>query len=136
MVLQLGKGKEEPDLLFLHFALITLQGGPWPVGSECSIPTRAGAGVGHGEMYFLPSEEERDVKSGAVQIDKLKKKHFQGKAVLPLGFCARLFCGQKGVGFERLASTLSYFLLPPPYPPSPQSQRVVRKHWRLWLADS
>lgn len=26
-----------------------------------------------------------DVKRGAVQIDKLKKKHFQGEAVLPLG---------------------------------------------------
>lgn len=84
------------------------------MGSERSIPTRAGARVGQGDMSFLPSEEERDVKSGAVQIDKLKKKHFQGKAVLPLGFCARLFCGQKGVGFERLAVILSHFLLCPP----------------------
>ena len=46
-----------------------------------------------GETGFLPSEEEGDVKRGAVQIDKLKKKHFQGEAVLPLRLCARLFCG-------------------------------------------
>lgn len=47
----------------------------------------------YGQIGFLPSEEERDVKRGAVQIDKLKKKHFQGEAVLPLGLRARLFCG-------------------------------------------
>lgn len=48
------------------------------------------------EIRPLPSKEERDVKCGAVQIDKLKKKHFQGEAVLPLRLCARLLCGQKG----------------------------------------
>lgn len=49
-----------------------------------------------GGVRFLPSKEECDVKRGAVQIDKLKKKHFQGEAVLPFGLCARLFCGKMG----------------------------------------
>lgn len=102
------------------------------MGSQSSILTRAGAGVEYREMCFLPSKEECDVKSRAVQIDELKKEHFQGKAVLPLRFCARLFCGQKGVGFERLATTLSYFLFPLP----PQSERVIRRQGKLRLADN
>lgn len=61
------------------------------VTSKCSVLSLGRcAGV-----RFLPSEEECDVKCGAVQIDELKKKHFQGEAVLPLRLCARLFCGQK-----------------------------------------
>jgi hypothetical protein len=125
---------------FRGFAVWEGKGDAWPLSTLCidhptgrapgqwalsvPFPVGLGQGVGHGEMCFLPSEEECDVKSGAVQIDKLKKKHFQGKAVLPLGFCARLFCGQKGVGFERLATILSHFLPPPPpAPPSPQGLR-------------
>lgn len=92
MVLQFGKGQEVVDLLFLHS---DHPGQP----VEQAIPTRA---RGSQRGRSLPSEEECDVKCGTVQIDKLKKKHFQGEAVLPLGFCARLFCGQKGAVFERL----------------------------------
>lgn len=35
----------------------------------------------------LPSEEESDVKRGAVQIHKLEQEHLQSKAVLPLRLC-------------------------------------------------
>lgn len=35
----------------------------------------------------LPSEEESDVKCGAVQIYKLEQEHLQSKAVLPLRLC-------------------------------------------------
>lgn len=92
--LESGKGKEAD----LFSPLVWIYSGgraslsPWSVTPECPV-----SGLGKcGESQFSPSEEERDVKCGAVQIDKLKKKHFQGEAVLPLRLCARLLCGQKG----------------------------------------
>lgn len=35
-------------------------------------------------LLILPSKEECNIKGRAVQIDKLKKEHFQSEAVLPL----------------------------------------------------
>lgn len=99
-----GKRKET-DLFILYEvtlkAAFSVIPGQWPLRAVPSPRMCRDTG-------FLPSEEERDVKCGAVQIDKLKKKHFQGEAVLPLGLCARLFCGHKGSRvWERLRLTPS-----------------------------
>lgn len=47
------------------------------------------------QISILPSKEECYIKGRAVQIDKLKKKHFQSEAVLPLGFGTRLLCEER-----------------------------------------
>lgn len=50
----------------------------------------------------LPSKEECYIKGRAVQIDKLKKKHFQSEAVLPLRFSTRLLCKERVQSFRGL----------------------------------
>jgi len=47
------------------------------------------------QISILPSKEECYIKGRAVQVDKLKKKHFQCEAVLPLRFCTRLLCEER-----------------------------------------
>lgn len=54
------------------------------------------------QTSILPSKEECYIKGRAVQIDKLKKKHFQSEAVLPLRFGARLLCEENYQSFRRL----------------------------------
>lgn len=54
------------------------------------------------QTSILPSKEECYIKGRAVQIDKLKKKHFQSEAVLPLRFGARLFCEENYQSFRGL----------------------------------
>ncbi len=44
-------------------------------------------------VTLLPSQKEGDVESWTVKVDKLKKEHLEGKAVLPLRLRPRLFCG-------------------------------------------
>lgn len=53
------------------------------------------------KISFLPSKEECYIKGRTVQVDKLKKKHFQSEAVFPLRFGTRLFCEERAE-FERL----------------------------------
>lgn len=47
------------------------------------------------KISFLPSKEECYIKGRTVQVDKLKKKHFQSEAVFPLRFGTRLFCEER-----------------------------------------
>jgi len=54
------------------------------------------------QTSILPSKEECYIKGRAVQIDKLKKEHFQSEAVLPLGFGTRLLCEEKEQSFRGL----------------------------------
>lgn len=54
------------------------------------------------QTSILPSKEECYIKGRAVQIDKLKKKHFQSEAVLPLRFRTRLLCEQNDQSFRSL----------------------------------
>lgn len=54
------------------------------------------------QTSILPSKEECYIKGRAVQIDKLKKKHFQSEAVLPLRFGARLLCEENYQSFRCL----------------------------------
>lgn len=54
------------------------------------------------QTSILPSKEECYIKGRAVQIDKLKKKHFQSEAVLPLGFSTRLLCEERQQNFRGL----------------------------------
>lgn len=77
-------GRERRRLISFYPFIDHSKGGaplsPSSVTTECSVPGLQN----HGETRSLPSKEECDVKCGAVQIDKLKEKHLQGKAVLPL----------------------------------------------------
>lgn len=54
------------------------------------------------QTSIVPSKEECYIKGRAVQIDKLKKKHFQSEAVLPLRFGARLLCEENYQSFRGL----------------------------------
>lgn len=54
------------------------------------------------QTSILPSKEECYIKGRAVQIDKLKKKHFQSEAVLPLRFGTRLLCEEREQSFRGL----------------------------------
>lgn len=54
------------------------------------------------QTSILPSKEECYIKGRAVQIDKLKKKHFQSEAVFPLRFGARLLCEENYQSFRGL----------------------------------
>lgn len=54
------------------------------------------------QTSILPSKKESYIKGRAVQIDKLKKKHFQSEAVLPLGFSTRLLCEEREQSFRCL----------------------------------
>lgn len=47
-------------------------------------------------MKASPSQEESDVESRTVEVDKLKEEHLEGKTVLPLRLCPRLLCGGTG----------------------------------------
>lgn len=61
------------------------------------------------QRSILPSKEECYIKGRAVQIDKLKKKHFQSEAVLPLGFGTRLLCEEREQSFRGLVRlTISF----------------------------